>query len=66
MELEWAIRLSGTGFPWSRPVAPRSASAIFAGAGLAGTAALGIELGGLDLLFGKVRHYILLRSQFVG
>ena len=65
MELEWA-RLSETWFPWSRPVAPRSASAIFAGAGLAGTAALGIEPGGLDLLFGKVRHYILLRSQFVG
>jgi len=40
----------------------RSASAVLAGAGLALAAALGVELGGLDLLFGEVgngnhRHF---------
>jgi hypothetical protein len=39
--------------PRSRPVALKSASAILAGAGFAGTAALRIELGGLNLPLSK-------------
>ena len=66
MELADDKMLGGTGFSRSRPVELNSASAILARAGLARTAALRIAFSGLNLLFGKMGHVILLRSQSLG